>query len=376
MTATGAIGPFTYAVLDSNPAKTFGPGSLSGQGTTSFDLNILETKDFYQGLLQPLDPIAIELWIRQGLPRALAFYVLLDSIRISASDGVYEYKNDPGDDLWLDDVTGLREPSIENCRPRPTGDGNQTNYDVDRSIWHGVHGKDCHFQKFQYLVNLAVKYGLHLEAIAVPSAKAGGAGAQPKALKTAIATPNAVQATTPNATPTGAADTGAVPAAAADTTPKTKTQICYDEAVLTAIHEPVRYLPLFTICGRNKPSTAGNSISLRGVGTFKDTTFVMRSLFGVFQYLGRVFKTGSTETLTLGPRGNDVLSRNDDHLLTIVPGIGPDCFALAVYRVGFYCVPNEGADNTKLIFTMLRAMLATNISAALLNSSATVRVTP
>ncbi|HMG78484.1 MAG TPA: hypothetical protein VK591_07365 [Xanthobacteraceae bacterium] len=368
LTGGAAIGPFNFATLFSKPStSTYGPASISNQVNNSFDLNTMDTQQFYQGMLQPLDPIALELWFRQGLPRALVFYLLLDSIRLSASDGVYEYKNDPADDRWTDPITGDRELTSDRCQPKFTGNKNQTNYDIDTSLWHGAHGEDCRFQKFRYFVQLAVKYGLRLETITVP-------GPAAKSAPTAIATPNAVQATTPNAATSPTASTGGPAAAAPASTPTKKTQICYDLAVLRDVEVPSRFLPQFTACGRNTLSTR-NEITLGGIGTFRDTQLVMRSGFGIFQYLGRVFATGS-DNLTLGSREYDVTTRSDDRLLTLVPNGGPSCFASAWYRSSFYCVPNAGAENTKLIFTILRAIVATNISALLLNSTPTVRVTP
>jgi len=102
----------------------------------------------------------------------------------------------------------------------------------------------------------------------------------------------------------------------------------------------------------------------------------MRSGFGIFEYLGRVLVTGSMESVTLSPREYDVETRNDDHLLTVVENGGPDCFATAWHGTAFYCVPNSGAENTKLIFTMLRMLIASNTSPFTLNSTPTVRVTP
>jgi hypothetical protein len=367
--ASGAVGPFTYAALAANPSSTYGPGSLNGQVSNSFDLNSMDTKDFYQGMLQPLDPIALELWFRQGFPRALVFYLLLDSIRVSTSDGVYEYKNDPADDQWTEGTT--RERTSQNCQPKPTGNGHLTNYDVDTSLWHGLHGEDCRFQKFRHFVSLAVKYGLRLEKISQPGSKAKPTSAKPS--PTALATPSSAQVTISSAGPP-AANAG-LSSSTTDASATSKTQICYDPAVLRARDVPPRLLPDFTTCGQNKLSTK-NQITLSGIGTFRDTEFVMRSGFGVFQYLGRVLATNSMESLTLGPREYDVQTRDDDHLLTVVSVDGSGCFATAWYRSSLYCVPSTGAENTKLIFTMLRAIVATNVNSLLLNSTATVRVTP
>ena len=290
LTAMAAAGPLNFAALSIHPSRAFGPASLSGQVSNSFDLNTLDNQQFYQGMLQPLDPIALELWFRQGLPRALVYYLLLDSIRISASDGVYAYKNNPTDDQWRDVITGDVEPTSVKCQPQLTGHGYQTNYDVDASLWHGVHGEDCRFQKFRYLVSLAVKYGIRLETITLPNSQTGP-GQAPKAEPTSIATPNAVKATTPNGAVAPAPNMGAAPPGSAPPAPKTKTQICYDPAILRAIEVPRRLLPDFTMCGQNRLSTGGDKITLGGIGTFKDTEFVMRSGFSIFEYLGRVLVT-------------------------------------------------------------------------------------
>jgi hypothetical protein len=336
--------------------------------SNSFDLNSMDTKDFYQGMLQPLDPIALELWFRQGFPRALVFYLLLDSIRVSASDGVYEYKNDPADDQWTEG--NAKERTSQNCQPQLTGNGNQTNYDVDARLWHGVHGEDCRFQKFRYFVSLAVKYGLRIEKVTIPSSKPKSATSKP----TALATPNAVEATTPNSGPT-TTNPGPSPSPTDPSSTTSKTQICYDPANLRAANVPLRLVTEFTICGQNKLSTK-NEIDLRGIGKFRDASFVMRSGFGVFQYLGRILATRSMASMTLSPSEYDVRTREDDYLLTVVPDGTSGCFAAVWYGSAFYCVPSVGAENTKLIFTMLRAIVATNVNALLLNSTATVRVTP
>lgn len=371
LTAGAAMGPLTYTIPN---LQTYGPISLGSQVTGSFDLNVLETKEFYQGILQNLDPIAIELWFRQGLPHDLVFYMLLDAVRVSTSDGVYEYVNDPTHDAWTDEATGHSERMSANCRPRPIGRGDQTNYDVDPAIWHGVHGEDCRFHKFQYFLKIAVKYGLRIETVvapALPSKQTASGEAAEKITsntkKTALATPNAVHATTPNAARAPYAGE------AGEGLARKVTQICYDAATLRAVHADAR---MFTVCGTNKVGT-GDTITLGGIGAIKDAELVMRSGFGVFQYLGRILRTGSADSPTLGSEQPYFeIGDNDHHLLTVVQGAGPDCFAIAQYRSSYYCVPKDGAENTKRIFMMLRAMLATNISAISLNATPSIRVTP
>ncbi len=129
--------------------KSLGPLSGGAQATNSFDLNVLETKDFYNGLLKNMSADALEFWFEQGLPRPLVFYALLDSIRVTYPNGdVYEFRNDPADDQWTDAPGDLPEYHSARCEP---GRGGYLPELRSHSFWVGTHARDCRFAKFRYL---------------------------------------------------------------------------------------------------------------------------------------------------------------------------------------------------------------------------------
>jgi hypothetical protein len=341
-TAAGQLGlnsqvdQVTYAAKSIHPASQFGPHSISGQASGSFDLNVLETKDFYTGLLRGLDPSQAEVWFHQGLPHELVYYVLLDSIRTTHDGSVYEYKNDPADSTWHV-PSGQIEFQSDNCVPVLTGRGRQTNYDLPGVMWYGLHSDDCRFEKFRYLTDLAVKYGLRFESISVPN---------PNWTKDSKTEPRAIS----------------------------KLATCYDPAIFRE-YSHSKQVP-GNICGRNGFGAA-KRFSIGGPGELSDIRLAIRSPFAIFQYLGRLIATDSTQRVRLLQR-EDVLAgkTTEAQVLNVVSGVGEACFAEAWYRGAEYCVPEAGSENTKRIFTLLRAVLATNISAADLNSSPTIRVTP
>ncbi len=327
-------GQFTYAAASTHPASQFGPNNLSGQANNSFDLNVLETKDFYTGLLRGMDASQTGVWFSQGLSHELVFYVLVASIRTTAEDGsVYEYRNDPADDDWHYSAGSDAERNSPACIPQSRPGTRATQFD-QIGAWYGLHENDCRFEKFRYLVDLAVKYGLRTETIAIPN---------PKWTKDSTSEPKTIS----------------------------KSVTCYDPARFREFAHR-KSIPGVKVCGNGKGVEAPH-FSIRGPGNLKGVELVMRSPFAIFQYLGRILATDSQRRVVLNQREGET---NNPEILTVSTGFGPGCFAEAWYHGASYCVPMEGSEYTKQIFTLLRAVLATNISALDLNATPTIRVTP
>jgi hypothetical protein len=333
---TSQAGQFTYVANVTHPGSQFGPNNINGQISGSFDLNVLETKDFYTGLLRGMDATQTNTWFSQGLSRELVFYVLIASIRTTGMDGaVYEYRNDPEDNDWHTSQSEVEHNSAM-CLPANTGRGRSTQYS-DIAIWYGLHENDCRFEKFRFLIDLAVKYGLRTETVAVPN---------PKWTKDSTTEPKTIS----------------------------KVVTCYDPAWFRE-YAHKKFIPGLRVCG-SPSSVEAAHFSIMGPGNLKGVALQMRSPFAIFQYLGRIVASESQYRVALKgrERGNDDAGRAQ--VLTIISGSGASCFAEAWYHGASYCVPMEGAENTKQIFTLLRAVLATNISAADLNATPTIRVTP
>jgi hypothetical protein len=105
----GVTGSSTTSVSTGLPTINVGVGqsfegqnfslsnSLYNDATSRFDVSLLESKGFYDGLLRPISLPIANLIMHQGFSRALVFSVLVDHIRVSSGQTVEEIRNDPGD---------------------------------------------------------------------------------------------------------------------------------------------------------------------------------------------------------------------------------------------------------------------------------------
>ena len=65
--------------------------------STNFQVGVLNSSDFYRGLLTPIDLAEANLLIHQGFSREMVFAVLVEKGRIHTGDTVREIRNDPAD---------------------------------------------------------------------------------------------------------------------------------------------------------------------------------------------------------------------------------------------------------------------------------------
>jgi hypothetical protein len=97
-----------------------------------------------------------------------------------------------------------------------------------------------------------------------------------------------------------------------------------------------------------------------------------RSTYGIYQFLGRILATGMGDQIRLrGHREQD----EDPRLLTVVDGQQNGCFVDLKFD-GYYCVPRQGAENTKRIFSLLAQLLALKTQPGDLAITPTVRTIP
>lgn len=105
-TITGAVG---LPAITVGPLQTaaehqfvFGGGSGSGSpnaassvGSTTIDVSVQETKDFYRGLLTPVSPTTVAFFTAQGIPREILFYLFTDRLIETKGGKRRELRNDP-----------------------------------------------------------------------------------------------------------------------------------------------------------------------------------------------------------------------------------------------------------------------------------------
>ncbi len=85
-------------VFGANPAASgFASNSISTSGSTSFNITPAETKDFYRGLLLPVEPETLAAFIEQGIANEMLFYLFTEKIAKVSSGVVTVYTNDPLD---------------------------------------------------------------------------------------------------------------------------------------------------------------------------------------------------------------------------------------------------------------------------------------
>ena len=78
--------------------------------------------------------------------------------------------------------------------------------------------------------------------------------------------------------------------------------------------------------------------------------------------------------MLVGPPSEDDYDR---HILTVLKGEPATCFAsAAVFNIGAYCVPIDGAQNTKSIFSILSQLLALKTTTGDLQLLPTIRLLP
>lgn len=98
-----------------------------------------------------------------------------------------------------------------------------------------------------------------------------------------------------------------------------------------------------------------------------------RSTFSMYNFLGRLLNNqDSPANDMIGPP----LDENyNSHLLTVVKGQPVGCFVSALID-GVYCVPNNGAHNTKSTFSILAQLLALKTTTNDLQLLPTIRLLP
>lgn len=308
------------------PEFTFGPkqppsqhdyiiGGTAGSDTnyldnsfvTSFQESVLNSKDFYAGLMAPLDLQDVDLLLHQGFARELIFYLVIDKATITPKGGEpFVIWNDPSD-------------------PK-------------------------RFAQFQTYIKEAMLHGLTTQSYMEP----GDSGDSP--------------------------DSGAKDAKP----PKmvAHAELCYDRALATpaARKDFPADANLCSASGAKKPaSSSGSNLTVNLYGQQLEIEVTTRSIFGIFQYLGGIIARGDPNEVRLHaypelPAEVTV----DAPILEVGKGGGPygGCFSAIGYEGTRYCVPEQGADNTKKIFNIINALLALKTAPGDLPVTQTVRIAP
>jgi hypothetical protein len=320
---TFAVGPKPLPTLIqrdyafSNTALNASTGAIN-----SFDISVLESKDFYNALLSPVDLPTLNFFVRQGYSRELLFWLFTESVRETIAGHTFEYQNEPFDDKSCVAVRGQQR---------------------------------C----FRHMVDAAIASGLTVETH-VETKVQSNAGKQ------------------------SGGGTRILARLCFDQVLAARAQKEYSpEIKLQLLGPPLGRRP---ICKTDRweyesKKTGGGSADSDTL-TFRILTtqygpvnydIITRSTFGIYQFLGRILAAGATEDVVLrGPLDQ----KADIRILNIDRGVSTGCFVETTFNNETYCVPQQGAENTKRIFGLLAQLLALKTQTQDLAITPTVRISP
>ena len=92
----------TPSTVTTHSGDVFTPG-LSGSFTTNptFSVSVLESEEFYRGILQPLSTQVLGLYVSQGWDSELLTHLFVESVQFRAPSGITRVlRNDPCSDDW------------------------------------------------------------------------------------------------------------------------------------------------------------------------------------------------------------------------------------------------------------------------------------
>ncbi len=322
-----SVGPNRTAAQKNFTFGTNGLNVLDSQRSGSFDVALLDSKNFYQGMLAPLDLLEINLLLRQGFPRELVYRVAVQDVTVF--DGkLHRFVNDP--------TSGT-------------------------------------YAQFNAYLAEAMSHGLTTETFTQLGPAEGGAGDDSKG-----AGPGHSK---------GAANTAArlcvdptlVEAADLDDVVKSGNECGQRPEVMAAsdgASGALDFQSAYAACQNlvvGAPSTEvkRNRVCAHLHGRVIITQLNTRSLFGIFQYLGGLLTTGSE--VQLQGLGAPPESHATGVLLKVTAGQGGDCF-VSVDWGQRYCVPKADSQNLKQVFSMINALQALKTAPGDLPATTAVRI--
>jgi hypothetical protein len=220
--ASGAAGQLTFT------------NALDNTQSTNFQVGVLNSQDFYRGLLTPINLLEANLLMHQGFTRDMVFSLLVDRARLVSGGNVVEIPNDPED-------------------PR--------------------------YPKFQQYLQLAIVYGLTIESYEAPNPDYAAASASKKTAGNAA---------------TGASPSTSVPASRSIPAAK----LCFDPVLTDPNHlafvksSPAKCNDIEGQAGTTS-RRAELTFTIDGVKTSFEV--VLRSPFQIFHYLGELLTSDLTQ---------------------------------------------------------------------------------
>jgi len=317
------LGPRQIVAQRNYTIGTNGLDVLDTQQTGNFDVAPLQSKDFYSGMLAPLDLVEVNILLKQGYPRELVYRLAIDDVTIYGSTGLHRYRNDP----QSKDYAAFNLLLGEAIKHGVTTETFMVPAETDDSSKKGASSAEVPYARLCFDQAL---YGTGSAEAADVAASGNACGERPP-----ISIPQVSGAVTESLEQTYKACI-APPAPAAGSTDQNKNRVC---------------------------GHIGKEIFAVQLDT--------RSVFAIFDYLGTALAKGSDIELT--GAGADIEPRTTGPLIVVDKGWGKSCFAIANQH-GRYCVPTDGSDNLKMTFAIINVLQALKTSPGDLPVTTAVRI--
>ena len=334
---------------------TFGSNGLDvleSQQSGSFDVALLESKNFYQGMLAPLDLVEVDLLLKQGFPRELVYRLVVKDITVYNGTKFQRFLNDPtspsyaGFQAYFNTAMsdGITTETYAVAKPDDSPDaGNPTKskkptgtMPAARLCWDRALAQDKDGKIVDDLAKSGNECGVSHQGDQIQIGQ----------------TPPGLMETYAACKVKDDALKASVAANAANAA----------DATTTTAH-----------------SAAKDRVCVRAFGGVIAVQLNTRSLFGIFQYLGQQL---AEQADTTAPKHPVVLLKGlgapveataaPGPLLAIEMG-GRRCFAM-VSLDKRYCIPLDASDNLKKTFSMINALQALKTSPGDLPVTQSVRI--
>lgn len=318
-----SLGPHRTAAQRNFTIGTNGLNVLDSSRSGSFDVALLESKNFYQGMLDPLELLEINLLLKQGFPRELVYRLAVQDVTVYDESGLHRFVNDPA---------------------------------------------SSSYPQFNFFMAAAMSHGITTETFLQEHGAAGDDAA-----------PGKPHASAKTAAARLCVDPTLADPAAADDIRQSGNQCGKRPVVLAATDEARGALDFESAYAACRDLTAGaasteaqhNRVCAHLNGKVIITQLNTRSLFGIFQYLGGLLASGKDSPLMgLGAAPE---AHTTGPLLSIIQERRDDCFANVTWGAR-YCVPRSGSDNLKQVFSMINALQALKTAPGDLPATTSVRI--
>jgi hypothetical protein len=360
--------PFTLGPkqLAAQRNYTFGADILDSQHSGSFDVALLDSKNFYQGMLAPLDLLEINLLLKQGFPRELVYRLVVQDITLYDDKGLHRYVNDP--------TRGAAGPPIP----------------MDASLADIL--RLASSQDFNLYFEAAMTHGITTETYSryggpddVSDAKPSGdngdhGGPHGDDKKGAPSITSAARLCFDETLIEGGTAIGNL----SKTDVEKSGNQCGVRPQMIPMAEASEPLPAlqeaYNDCKKANDAAAAPTSAAQHSNRFcarfgpqiMAVQLNTRSLFGVFQYLGQVMNSSSdVELWGLGAANEPKAS---GRLLEISNSRTDSCFAVISRGATRYCIPTKGGDALKETFSIINALQALKTSPGDLPATQAVRI--